>query len=368
MATLALCMIVRDEAESLARAIRSFDGVADEIIVVDTGSKDDTVAVAQSLGARVVHHPWDDDFSAPRNAGFDAATTQWVFALDADERLHPESREELLRIVRTGDAEAYLVTRRDLTAGGIAEMRFVRLAQPSVKSRMVGRIHERIEPPLTDIRPTGIVIEHDGYLGDRNERRLRRNLPLLQKELADRPGQPYMLAELAHTYWLLRDDQWRETLAETFRRVDLEAPRSPAAPLLTLLEILLVTSEDALPHGTTHTIAERLSERWYPSSVPLLVGRTRLAFGRGDLLLAAELGQRAAKLWDENTYDRAISFDPAIVGAEFRLNLGVALAHAGRLEEAEIRFDEAAAEPRFTTMASANAAAVRAALGATTSP
>lgn len=352
-------MIVRDEAASLARAISSFGGVADEVVVVDTGSTDDTVAVAASLGARVVHHIWQDDFSAARMAGFAAATGEWAFALDADERLLPECRGEVRRLVEQPTAEAYLVTRRDLNAHGYAEMHFVRLGWIAGR-RMVGRIHERVEPPFDRVGQTEIVIEHDGYLPGRNDARLRRNVRLLELELRDDPGHAYYLADLTQAYCLLGDPRWSATLGAAFRTLDLAAPRAPIPLAAILLEITLAAGEGSLPPGVTPRLADELAARWYPDSVPLLVARARLAFGRGDFPQAADLGERAVRTWESGRYDRTISFDPGIVGAELRLNLGVALAQTGRLDEALVRFDEAVGDRRFTRLAEQNAAAIRA--------
>lgn len=65
---LSFCMIVKNEADQLARCLTSVRDVADELIVLDTGSTDDTVAIAQSFGAQVHHFTWNNDFSAARNA------------------------------------------------------------------------------------------------------------------------------------------------------------------------------------------------------------------------------------------------------------------------------------------------------------
>lgn len=355
-------MIVRDEAESLGRAIRSFEGVADEVVVVDTGSADDTVAVARACGARVVHHPWTDDFSAARNAGFDACTGDWIFALDADEFLLPESRGEVRRLVDAGGGQGYVVFRRDVTPGGVSEMRFFRLGRRDAGRRLVGRIHEHFEPPWTHVEDSGVRIEHEGYVGGRNEARQRRNVRLLEMELRERPGQAYYLADLAHAYWLLQDPRWQAALGEAVGALDLAAARAPIPLALALIEIVLSAPESALPLGIDHARAEALAERWYPRSVPLLAHRARLAFGRGAPAGAVELGERALRLWETGEYDRTISFDPSVVGAEFRLNLGVALANVGRLGDSLVRFEEAARDSRFAETANGNAAAVREAM------
>src|SRR5947207_377817 len=84
-ATLSLCMIVRDEADMLPRCLAAVRGLPTELRVVDTGSRDGTVAILEAEGARVIHRAWDGDFSAARNAGLDGATGDWILYLDADE-------------------------------------------------------------------------------------------------------------------------------------------------------------------------------------------------------------------------------------------------------------------------------------------
>jgi glycosyltransferase involved in cell wall biosynthesis len=92
--TLGLALIVKNEAENLPRLFKSLEGCFDEIIVTDTGSTDDTVKVAESLGATVKHFTWCDDFSAARNASFEPMTTDYVMWLDADDVL--EAKDEFL--------------------------------------------------------------------------------------------------------------------------------------------------------------------------------------------------------------------------------------------------------------------------------
>lgn len=87
MATISLCIIVRDEETMLPACLASVAGVVDEIVLVDTGSRDGTLALARAAGARVFEQPWSDDFSAPRNLAIAESRGDWVLVLDADERL-----------------------------------------------------------------------------------------------------------------------------------------------------------------------------------------------------------------------------------------------------------------------------------------
>jgi hypothetical protein len=123
--TIAACLIVRDEQERLPAALRSL-AFCDELIVVDSGSRDRTVEIATNAGARVVEHPWEG-FGAQRNIAIDHATANWILEVDADERLTPELAEELLSFLRDPPEEMAI---------GVLPMRewfLGRLLGPSIK-------------------------------------------------------------------------------------------------------------------------------------------------------------------------------------------------------------------------------------------
>lgn len=90
-----LAMIVKDEADVLARVLEDVSGLCDEMVVVDTGSVDDTKAIARRLGAKVFDFAWTDDFAAARNFSFVQCQGEWILWLDADDRLPPEARDAL---------------------------------------------------------------------------------------------------------------------------------------------------------------------------------------------------------------------------------------------------------------------------------
>ncbi|MFC1618615.1 glycosyltransferase family 2 protein, partial [Candidatus Neomarinimicrobiota bacterium] len=96
-ASLSVCMIVRNEARMLPGCLNSLTGVADQIVVIDTGSEDDTAKIARSFGAQVYDFPWGDDFAAARNESIRHASGDWILWIDADERLLPSSIEFLKR-------------------------------------------------------------------------------------------------------------------------------------------------------------------------------------------------------------------------------------------------------------------------------
>ena len=92
---LSQCMIVKNEERNIERALRWGKGVVWEQIVVDTGSRDRTVQIAESMGARVYHYTWTDDFSAAKNYAISKAGGEWIAFLDADETFAPGDGEKL---------------------------------------------------------------------------------------------------------------------------------------------------------------------------------------------------------------------------------------------------------------------------------
>ena len=93
---ISLCMIVKNEERSLARCINSAKSLFDQLIIIDTGSNDDTVKIAKEFDADVHHFQWCDDFAAARNESIKYAKYQWILFLDADEIIDKNSLRELI--------------------------------------------------------------------------------------------------------------------------------------------------------------------------------------------------------------------------------------------------------------------------------
>ena len=113
-----LCMIARNEAATLSRSLGSVAGLADEIIVVDTGSDDDTRQIARELKAQVHEFPWIDDFAAARNESLRHATGEWILWLDGDEYVGAANRGQLRTLIDSlaDENAAYLMTQRSSVA------------------------------------------------------------------------------------------------------------------------------------------------------------------------------------------------------------------------------------------------------------
>jgi hypothetical protein len=199
-------MIVRDEAVNLPGCLASAVDLVDETIVVDTGSSDSTREVAAGFGARVVDFAWIDDFAAARNESIRQARGDWIFWLDADDRIDDANREKLRTLFAQLPDEllAYLVEYRALENPHAPGVDRAALFRNHAQVRWEHRVHEQILPALERqggrVCPTDVVIWHKGY-GDPDQvrRKLERNFRLLQLEYAETPFDPLTLFNLGRT-------------------------------------------------------------------------------------------------------------------------------------------------------------------------
>ena len=175
-ATLSICMIVRDEAELLPRFIESIEGLWDEWIVVDTGSTDATVSLATEAGAKVLHAAWTGDFAAARNVGLQAATSDWVLVLDADEFVSEAGVRELRAVIEDESVGAALLPMRNpLPHGHVRVTPLLRLFRNAPEILFRYPIHEDVTESVKgylDRSGTRAVtlheqIEHIGYVQTR---------------------------------------------------------------------------------------------------------------------------------------------------------------------------------------------------------
>src|ERR1700729_4173828 len=120
MATVSLCIIARNEAANLAACLGPLTAIVSEVIVVDTGSTDDTRAIALASGARVLEFPWCDDFAAARNESLRHATGEWVLWMDADDRMDEVNTSRLAKLIGGLGTErvAYLMSCVNMASDG----------------------------------------------------------------------------------------------------------------------------------------------------------------------------------------------------------------------------------------------------------
>jgi glycosyltransferase involved in cell wall biosynthesis len=194
--TVAAVLIVRDEAPRLGRTLDSLRPWTDRLVVVDTGSQDDTVAVAQAAGAEVSRFTWCHDFGLARNAALDRANADWHIVLDGDEWLARGG--ETLTTLRTLRPDFVGAVRVDSHHGpqdsaSTASSWISRILPGPV--RYAGRIHEQPQHSLP-VRRLPVQVGHEGYVASALERKAGRNAVLLQRSLDDLPGDPYLWYQL----------------------------------------------------------------------------------------------------------------------------------------------------------------------------
>lgn len=234
---ISLCMIVKDEERFLADALRSVADVVDEICIVDTGSRDGTLEIARSFGARLATIAWTDDFSAARNAALELATRRWIFVLDADERLASQSREALRAIGRLPAKQrgCWVACRNladDFKGTGAMTNAIVRLFPNDPRIRFRNSIHEYVtldgaEAGLpSDLAPVEIV--HHGYLSAivRERGKAERNLRMAEAAVATAPEDAFSHYNLGMSRLLAEDKEGAIAALEQTRTMTAGAPRA----------------------------------------------------------------------------------------------------------------------------------------------
>jgi glycosyltransferase involved in cell wall biosynthesis len=214
--TISLCMIVKNEERVLGDCLTSIKPWVDEIIVVDTGSTDRTVAIAEESGARVFHFPWTDSFSEARNESLRHATGEWILWMDADDTIFPESGAKLRDAAMLASekvAGLIMQVRIPAAAGEYGEtvVDHVKLFRNGIGLQFEGRIHEQILEPIYraggEIQRTDLFVVHSGYDYSPEGQKAKRvrDLRLLELDLADRPDHPFVLFNIGMTAFHMRD-------------------------------------------------------------------------------------------------------------------------------------------------------------------
>ncbi|HPF14609.1 MAG TPA: glycosyltransferase [Planctomycetota bacterium] len=374
MKTITLCTIVRNEADNLPGLLASVQGIVDQVVVVDTGSDDNTVEIARQAGAHVVHHVWKDDFAAARNAGVAEVEGGFVLILDADERLAPGAGEALRQAVAS-----------DRIDGGRLPLYNASRADASIEEVLSGS--KRLGPPIhlerflrrtPDLRWQGVVHEHitdwarDGkrfanldaaiiHYGATEEVRTdrgkaERNLRLLelavQREPKNAVYKTYLAQDLIQAG---QTERAREQVEGAWALIaDLKAQRKAApdpTPAATLRVVLLL--QESKFDLAASTIQQAL--RWtkeHPNLVFLggLVHERRWLETQGAdhrsarLESAAKAYERCATLGDKPTSTPAL---PGATSWAAATRLGTVRLLQAKPDQAEVAFERAlASKPR----------------------
>jgi glycosyltransferase involved in cell wall biosynthesis len=310
----AAALIVRDEEHCLARCLESIEPIVDEIVVVDTGSTDSTVAIAERFGATVLHRLWDDDFSAARNYGLDRIRSKWVLYIDADEWAGevPEGFRDGLRDSGSDMALRLLLRHRlDQTP-----LREYRLWESHRDIRFQGVIHESIVPSIQRVcaaerRTVGLsdlLLEHDGYEGDLSAKATR-DLPLLERQIESDPSRTYLWDQIGR----IRECQGdigaaRKAFLQGIERIRANGAVRDTSDCLVYADLIYINAMDAAPDS--ELVSEALG--WFPANPLVLWAATVDGFQRKAYGEVEDYATRLLAITESETAEDALGINVCI--------------------------------------------------------
>jgi GT2 family glycosyltransferase/tetratricopeptide (TPR) repeat protein len=337
-----LCMMVKDEEDNLPDCLRSVAGLVDEMVVVDTGSTDRTREIAREFGAQVHDFPWVDSFAAARNESLRHASGDWIFWMDADDRLDEENRDKFRTVVEglNDDNPAYVMKclcLPDPITKLATEVDHVRLFRNLPGLHWRYRVHEQILPALREVgsmpRFSDVVVHHIGYQDPAlRGRKLQRDQRLLQLEHAEKPDDPFILFNLGSV--LQETGNLAEALPLYRRSLELSQPTDS---IVRKLYAVIAQCHNQLGQGQEAVQACQQGRSYYPDDVELLFQEGVVRRGLGDL-------EGAASCWEQVLEIRPMAYFSSVStglrGYLTRHNLAGVYHQLGRLAEAEAQWQE----------------------------
>lgn len=287
------CIITKNEENNIASCINSMKSIVDEIIVVDTGSEDDTIRIAEELGAFVFKHRWENDFSRARNSALEKAGGDWILFLDADERFHEDSIPRVRPIIEKvhphrniEGIKCGIIHLNEDTGGIVGNDEILRIFRKYKKLRYVNKIHEELRNNGAPVKcfngRNELSIVHTGYSASIQRDKAIRNLELLKSNEGDEKVAYY----LATTYFILNDYENAYQYAEA------------------ALAEEAVTADDRLAYKM-HFLRIYITMRNEPSDkekIRGLIGEANRKYGNHPEIAAVE----AAFLLSEKLYGKAL--------------------------------------------------------------
>jgi len=210
---ISICIITKDESKNIRECLKRLIPLKFEIIVVDTGSIDNTKNIALEYTDKVFDYKWSNDFSAARNYSISKSSNEYVLIIDSDEYLVESNKEELEILVKKNKNNVGRILRQNILLDGNEQIKSnERINRLFRKSDFYyhGKIHEQITAKNGqdyDMYNVPIIIEHVGYSGDLHQktRKTQRNIALLNQELKENGDDPYILYQLGKSYFMQQD-------------------------------------------------------------------------------------------------------------------------------------------------------------------
>jgi len=215
VAKISACVITKNETKNIKRCLQSVKNIVNEMIVVDTGSTDDTVTIAEQLGAKVFYYQWNNDFAAARNYALDQATGDWIIFLDADEYIAAETIKNVRKVIEKihGNRKIEAIRCQMNNLEGVngplrSANPCIRIFRHSPVIRYKGRVHETVFKYENPVKPGNvtnqmILIYHTGYTKENMIEKVRRNTAIIEDEV-----QNGIIRNMTYSY--LSDGCWRD--------------------------------------------------------------------------------------------------------------------------------------------------------------
>lgn len=314
------------------------------LIVVDTGSVDETPAIAKSFGAKVFHFPWCDDFARARNESLQHASGEWLFWMDSDDTITPECGSKLRALEKRPLDESPMAYVMQVHCPGPGEegssdvtvVDHVKLFRNLPELRFEGRIHEQVLASIRKLNGriefTDIYVVHSGsdHSPAGRRRKQERDLRLIGLELAEQPDHPFHLFNLGMT---LADMGRHEEAVQALRRT-LEVAQ-PHESHVRKAYALLVCSLSQLAQNVEALAAVESGLSLYPQDIELHF-RRGIVLHHLDRREEAISAYRSALNRDEHRHFE--SLDPGIAGFKARHNLAVIYTELKQHAQAELQW------------------------------
>lgn len=345
---LSLCMIVKNEAKRLSGCLASVQNLVDEMIIVDTGSTDETVSIAQSWGAQVHHYVWNQNFAVARNESLQYATGDWILVLDADETLTPDSVPLIRQTIQQPNALVINLVRQEMGATQSPYSLVSRLFRRHPQVQFSRPYHAMVDDSVNQLLqqqphwqilnlPT-VAILHEGYTANAIAQRNKGETAKAAMEgfLKTHPHDPYVCSKLGALY--VQRGEWQRGVALLERGIHAlqQGQRSPVSAIVP--EENAPTENAATEYelhyhlGLAYSRLRQLAqaEQHYRTAIqqPILDCLKLGAINNLGSLLQAKGDFSGAKA----TYESCLAIDPNFAMGHY--NLGMVLKQLGQLTAA----------------------------------
>ncbi len=304
---LSACMIVKNEEWTIRKCLDSLTDVVDEIIVVDTGSTDQTIPIAKSYGAKIYPYSWDDNFGKARNESLRHAQGDFVLIIDADEYLDPVQKSGLRSFLQETDAGGVLVTVRNYVGSLSRISNAIPVSIVRIFRRgyfYTGAIHEQVVASIIEtgktIEKLALTFHHVGYLDEfiSTREKTHRNISLLKEELDKDPNDIFHRSNLMAEYVRIKDfENCRRLAEETLADIKKTPVETWSHLVARTLIFLIMSSWETGDRKTALSVAKEATE-YFPALTDVWKRYGNILLETDDLARAVDVLMECRRLGD----------------------------------------------------------------------